>query len=104
MNAPRSTMALGMGIIAVILGLTIGRLYAQPAVEAKKPSPFLIKVGRQWFNPDQLGFIQRGNGYLHVTCGGKTESFELGTDGEAEAIIEWVEARSSELKQKPVGK
>jgi hypothetical protein len=105
MSKNRQFLSLGMVIVFVAAGFFVSRSQAQPEQLQRADLPFLWRIGEKYFNPSKVmsvhTFTLYGKKYLQID-GGELRPFEFGTNGEAEALLEWFDAHSTELKPKPV--
>jgi hypothetical protein len=110
MSKNRWCLPLVTVIVVVAIGLLVGRSQAQPEKSRRAGPPFLLSIGKYRINPSQVSVIQTWNihseehpdNHLTIHVGGRDLDFEFGTDGQAEALLEWFDAHSTELKPKPV--
>ena len=104
MSKNRQILSLGMVIVFVATGFFVGRSQAQPEQLQRADLPFLWRIGEKHFNPTKVTSVRthtsQGKKYL-ILGGVELEAFKFGTDGEAEALLEWFDARSIEIKPKP---
>jgi hypothetical protein len=100
----RHFLSLGIVIVFVAAGFFVGRSQAQPEQLQRADLPFLWRLGEKHFNPSKVTsvetFTSSGKKYLQID-GVELRPLEFGTDGEAEALLEWFDARSIEIKPKP---
>jgi hypothetical protein len=109
MSKDRLRLSLGMLIVLVAVGLLADRSQAQPEQTRLAIPPLYVKIGEWRFNPGEVTSVETGefvgDRKILVHLGpGQGKSFTFGTDGEAEALLEWFDAHSTELKPKPVEK
>jgi hypothetical protein len=106
MDKARCRLSLGMVIVVVAAGLLVGRSQAQPEPGQRADPPFFLKIGELRINPSQVTCVQTqtssGEKTLHVAMGVQIRAFQFGTDGQAEALLQWFEAHSTEIKPKPL--
>ncbi len=106
MDKARCWSSLGMVIVFVAVGLLGGRSQAQPEPGQRAGPPLFLKIGELRINPSQVTCVQlqtsSGEKALHVAMGVQIQGFKFGTDGQAEALLEWFEAHSTEIKPKPL--
>jgi hypothetical protein len=107
MSKNRQFLSLGMVIVFVATGFFVGRSQAQPEQLQRAGLPFLWRIGEKHFNPSKVTTVQTfksdGKTYLQID-GVELSPLEFGKDGEAEALLEWFDARSIEIKPKPAKK
>jgi hypothetical protein len=98
----------GVMLAFALVGFFVGRSPAQPDDVRRNDLPLFVKIGDWRFNPRQITYVNTvdiGAGQLAVFFGPQHgKDFKLGTDGEAEALVEWFDAHSTVLKPKPVKK
>jgi hypothetical protein len=104
MSKNRQFLSLGMVIVFVAAGFFVGRSQAQPEQLQRADLPFLWRIGETHFNPSKVTSVRTlmSQGKKYLLLGGvELKAFEFGTDGEAEALLEWFDVRSIEIKPKP---
>jgi hypothetical protein len=116
MGKHRRFLSLGMAAIACAVGLLVGRSEAQPRQGQQAGAPLLIKIGKHFINPNNIFQVNSYNSdrdpakpdeYLQLSTSGANGDaiyYQFGTDGGAEALLEWLDAHSVELKPKPTRK
>jgi hypothetical protein len=112
MSKDRQFLALSAVIVCVAVGLLVGRSQAQPEQSRRADPPFLLRIGKHRINPSQLSYVytwdvtfeNHADNHMTIFSGGREIDFEFGTDGQAEALLEWLDAHSTELKPKVVNK
>ena len=109
MSKNRLWLSLGVLIVVLAVGLLVGRSQAQPEQSRRADPPFLLRIGDLRFNPSLVSDVRimehEGFRCLRLGCGGESiYALEFGTDGQAEVLLEWFDAHSTELKPKPVKK
>jgi hypothetical protein len=114
MGKNRHWLSFGMVLLAFAVGLLVSRSHAQPEKGQQSSSPIFLKIGKTRINPNQIARAYTYNSnpgepdnYLAVSISGGSagvDHYELGTDGVAEALLEWIDAHSVDVKPKPVEK
>ena len=108
MSKNRKLLSLGIVVVFVAAGLLVGRSEAQPEQGRRADPPLLVKIGDWRFNPRQVTAVnisEFGDGYLSVFLGAQHgKDFKFGSNGQAEALLEWFDANCTELKPKAVKK
>jgi hypothetical protein len=117
MTKNRLWLLLGVVLLAFAIGSLVPRSQAQPQPQPEKgrlsDSPIFLKIGTIRINPDQVAYVTTWTGvgdpgakYLGIHAGGGAAPMDLefATDGRAEALLEWFDAHSVELKPKALKK
>jgi hypothetical protein len=98
---------LGLVVVVFVVGLLGQHSQAQPELSRAADTALLIKIGDLRFNPSQVATVEieneppTGKTLRVFVIGGRALTYVFGTNGEAEALLEFFAARSAEIKPKP---
>jgi hypothetical protein len=105
MSKNRQYFPLVMLIAFVAIVSLVGRSPAHHEIERRADAPLFVKIGKWRFNPSQVtavNFNDFGDGILSVFLGAQHgKDFKFGTNGEAEALLEWFDRSTIEIKPLP---